>query len=95
MEKKVKYGDQNLVIDVAQESNTINLSYLPAMIEKIEKQVKLIDSSQTIALEAIELLLNIVNSYAFWVNGLKQELKKLDSLNKSQAEIIHNRNKIV
>lgn len=79
------------------EEKTASVSYsqIPAIIKMIEEKVKLIPQDQVVAIQVIQMLLSLVNSYAFWTTGLKQELQKLDKLNKSQAEMIHNKGIIV
>lgn len=76
-------------------TKVLSFSALPAMIAKIEGRIKHIPQDQIAALETIHLMLEIINSYAFWVSKLKEELMKLDKLNKSQAEAIRSRGIIV
>ena len=77
-----------------EEPVVMSFSQLPQMIKLVEERVAEVPKDQIAALSAIQLLLEIVNSYASWVGGLKEEIKKLEALNISQAEMIRNRSKI-
>jgi len=83
--------------DIMEESkpNMLAYSQLPMVIEELEKRIKTIPQDQLIALGVIRALLEIVNMYGQYVDGLKKELIKLDSLNKSQAKMIQNTCKII
>lgn len=69
----------------------VSFSQIPVMIERIQGRIKHIPQDQIAALETVHMMLEVLNSYAFWVEGLKKELSKLHTLNKSQAELIRNK----
>lgn len=68
---------------------------LPLMVEQLQKEVKLIPQDQIQALNCINVLLKIMNAYAVWTSDLKKELNKLHALNKSQAEMIRNKQSLI
>lgn len=69
----------------------MSFSQIPMMIERIQGRIKHIPQDQIQALETVHMMLEVLNCYAFWVEGLKKELTKLDGLNKKQAEALRNR----
>lgn len=71
----------------------MSFSQLPAMIEKIEGRIKHIpQTAENIpAMETVQVMLEVINAYAFWVEQFKKEFVKLDKLNKKQAEALKSR----
>lgn len=65
----------------------LSISQLEPVINKIQEKVQQIprEPQHQLSLEVIHALLEIINSYAFWVEGLKRELVTLQGLNTSQA----------
>lgn len=74
-------------------AKVLAFSQLPAVIDKVQGRIKHIPQGPEYIpiLETIQLMLEIINSYAFWVGELKKEMNKLMDLNKAQAEALRAR----